>query len=171
MKRLFVVVVLVLVLAVGWRSYGSPETGTGNLTLPQPAPNEGENVQQFTAETLKGDKFRLSEDGAYVLTFWSTLNQGSSMVKEDFSRMAREYADEDVTFAAVYVSNIPDDYGEVPYNVLLDSSGKLTSIYNVKRVPRIFVIKNDEIELVLDNYYNNYYEENKKVLKETIEAL
>ena len=158
-----------LVLAIGWRSYGSPETGTGNLTLPQPAPNEGESAQEFTAETLKGDEFRLSDDGTYVLTFWSTLNQGSNKVKADFSEMARKYSKENVTFAAVYVSNTPGDYGEVPYNAILDSNGRLTSLYNVKRVPRIFVIKDGEIELVQDNYYNNYYEENKKFLKEKLE--
>ena len=33
------------------------------------------------------------------------------------------------------------------------------------------MIKDDEIELVLDNYYNNYYEENKRILEETIETL
>lgn len=171
MRRLLLVAILVLVLAVGWRSYGSPETGTGTLTLPQPAPNVGENAPQFTAETLMGDEFRLSDEGIYVLTFWSTLNQGSNMVEKDFSDMTVEYSSPDVSFAAVYVSNIPRNYEDEPYNVIRDSNGRLTSLYNVKRVPRIFVIKDDRIEMVQDNYYNNYYEVNKEALKEKLESL
>ena len=150
-----IISVLVLVLAVGWRAYGSPETGTGNLTLPQPAPNVGEDAPEFTAETLDGGEFRVKDKGIYVLTFWSTLNQDSYEAKPGFSDLARQYSGEKVSFGAVYVSNTPGDYGEVPYSVIRDSNGRLTSLYNVKRVPRLFVIQNGEVEFV----YNSYNED------------
>ena len=154
-------------LAVGWRAYGSPETGTGNLTLPQPAPNVGENAPTFTAQTLDGGEFRVREKGLYVLTFWSTLNQESYQAKPDFSDLARQYSDSGVSFGAVYVSNMPGDYEEAPYKAMRDSTGRLTSLYNVKRVPRLFVIQDGEVEFV----YNNYNEENQKLLREKLEEL
>ncbi len=158
---------LVLVLAVGWRSYGSPETGTGNLTLPQPAPNVGEGAPEFTAPTLDGGKFEVRGKGIYVLTFWSTLNQDSSEAKSGFAGLTREYSDKGVSFGAVYVSNTPGDYEGVPYSVLRDSNGRLTSLYNVKRVPRLFVIQDGEVEFV----YNTYNEENRELLEEKLKEL
>lgn len=167
-KRLVIVSLLVLVMAVGWRSYGSPETGTGTLTLPQPAPNAGERAPTFTARTINGEPFELKDEGTYVLTFWSALNEGSSKAGPAFARLAREYSDSKVSFAAIYVSNMssarPED---VPYKLLRDASGKLTSLYNVKRVPRLFLIDDGHIVLV----HNGYYEDNEKLLKEALRDL
>lgn len=167
MRRLILVSVLVLILAVGWDLYGSPETGTGNLTLPQPAPNVGEAAPNFTAETLAGGEYEVGDKGIHVLTFWSTLNQDSSEAKPGFSKLTREYSDGGVSFGAVYVSNTPGDYGEVPYDVMRDSNGRLTSLYNVKRVPRLFVIQNGEVKFV----YNVYNAENHELLRERLEEL
>lgn len=167
MRRLLIVSVLVLILAVGWRAYGSPETATGNLTLPQPAPNVGEEAPEFTAETLDGGKFRVTDEGIYVLTFWSTLNQDSYEAKPGFSDLARRYSDSGVSFGAVYVSNIPEGYEGSPYSVMRDSTGRLTSLYNVKRVPRLFVVRDGEVAFV----YNSYNEENRELLEEKLEDL
>lgn len=158
---------LVLILAVGWRAYGSPETATGNLTLPQPAPNVGEDAPEFTAPTLDGGEFRVTNEGIYVLTFWSTLNQDSYEAKASFSELSQQYSDSGVSFGAVYVSNNPGDYDEVPYKVMRDSAGRLTSLYNVKRVPRLFVIENGEVAFV----YNSYNEANQELLKEKLKEL
>lgn len=154
-------------MAVGWQTYGSPETGTGPLTLPGPAPNEGERAPSFSAQTLDGEEFSVEEEGVYVLTFWSTLNQGSYRSKEDFSELAERYSEDEASFAAVYVSNIPGDYEEVPYNVLRDSNGRLTSLYNVKRVPRLFLIEDGRIRAV----QNNYHEDNRKDLEAALEEI
>lgn len=162
-----IVSILVLILAVGWRAYGSPETATGSLTLPQPAPNVGEEAREFAAPTLDGGKFRVTDKGIYVLTFWSTLNQDSYESKTNFSKLTRQYSDSGVSFGAVYVSNIPEDYDKVPYNVITDSAGRLTSLYNVKRVPRLFVIEDGEVAFV----YNSYNEANQELLKEKLEEL
>lgn len=167
MRRLVIVSLLILVLAVGWRSYGSPETGTGNLTLPQPAPNVGEDAPEFTAQTLDNGEFEVKDKGIYVLTFWSTLNQDSSEAKSGYAELTREYSDKGVSFGAVYVSNIPGKYNEVPYNVMRDSNGRLTSLYNVKRVPRLFVIQDGEVAFV----YNTYNEENHELLEEKLKEL
>lgn len=167
MKRLLIVSFLVLIMAAGWRAYGSPETGTGNLTLPQPSPNVGENAPEFTAETLDGGEFSVTDKGLYVLTFWSTLNEGSSEARPAFTRLAREYSDSGVSFAAVYVSNIPGQTEEAPYTLLQGSSGRLTSLYNVKRVPRLFLIENGRVVLV----HNGYYGDNEKLLEEALRGL
>ncbi len=155
MKRLIVVVVLVLVAAATYRSFGSAETGTGTLTLEQPAPAVGAQAPEFTAETAEGDTFELSDEGVYVLTFWSTLNEDSDDAQPGFEELAREYGDDGVSFAAVYVNSAPR-HEDVPYTMLQDGTGKLTSLYNVKRVPRLFLVKNGTIELVLNSYYEGY---------------
>jgi len=49
--------------------------------------------------------------------------------------------------------------------VLQDPSGRLTSRYNVKHVPRLFLVKDGVIELV----QNGYYEENEEVLERALE--
>ena len=58
MKRLAVVFVLVLATAMFYRSFGSAETGTGSLTLPQPAPNEGDNAPAFEVKDVAGTRLR-----------------------------------------------------------------------------------------------------------------
>ncbi len=166
-KRLLILGVLVLVMAAGWRSYGSPETGTGTLTLSQPAPNVGEAAPEFAATSVTGETFRLDDRGTYVLAFWSTLNQGSYRSRLELSEMAREYSDADISFAAVYVNNPSGDYSEAPYTVIMDPNGRLTSLYNVKRVPRLFLIENGRVEFV----YNSYHEENRRLLEDRIAQL
>lgn len=167
MKRLLVVAFLVLVASTGYRTYGSPETGTGSLTLPQPAPNPGEKAPVFEAPRQDGGSFELSKQGIYVLTFWSTLNKDTADARPELDRMARDYEDEGVSFAAVYVSNVPESEQDAPYAVLQDSSGELTALYNVKKVPRLFLIDNGTIELV----QNGYYLENKERLREELDRI
>ena len=168
MKRLVVVLLLVLVAAATYRSFGSAETATGTLTLPQPAPVVGARAPEFTAETEQGGTFKVSDEGVYVLTFWSTLNEGSNDARPGFARLAREYEDDGVSFAAVYVNSAPRRE-DVPYAMLQDGTGKLTSpgMYNVKRVPRLFLIKDGEIKLVQNDYYEGY----DKDLEETLDTL
>ncbi len=168
MKRLIVVIILLLVATTTYRSFGSAETGTGTLTLAQPAPTVGQRAPQFTAETARGDTFTLSDEGVYALTFWSTLNESSNDAQPGFEELAREYEDEGVSFAAVYVNSVPRD-GDVPYAMLQDATGKLASLYNVKRVPRLFLIKDGYIELVQNDYYEEYEGELEEALEGTLE--
>jgi thiol-disulfide isomerase/thioredoxin len=158
----------VLVAAGFYRSFGSAETGTGTLTLAQPAPTVGQRAPQFTAETAEGDTFTLSDEGVYVLTFWSTLNENSNDAQPGFEQLAGEYKDDGVSFAAVYVNSIPRDR-DVPYTMLQDPIGKLTSLYNVKRVPRLFLVKDGGITLVQNDYYEEYKGELEEALKSTLE--
>ncbi len=164
MKRLVLVVVLMLVAAVGYRFFGSEETGTGTLTIQQPAPVVGQMVPSFTVKNSEGGTFDLTHHGVYVLTFWSTLNQGSDLSRPAFDRLARQYGGSGVTFAAVYVNSIPEE--RAPYVVVQDS-GRLTSRYNVKRVPRLFVVKNGEVQFV----QNGYYDENGKQLEKELREI
>ena len=167
MKRLIVVFVLVLVAAVAYRSFGSAETGTGTLTLPQPAPNVGQDAHGFTARSAEGKPFTLSDKGIYVLTFWSTLNEGSNDARAGFAQLAREYSGDGVSFAVVYVNSAPTDT-DAPYTMLQDPTGKLTSWYNVKRVPRLFMVQNGEIKLVQSGYYEGYKAELEAALKDAL---
>lgn len=169
MSRLFLVVFLVLVAAVAYRSFGSPETATGTLTLAQPAPNVGDQAHDFTADSVDGKTFNLSDKGICVLAFWSSLNEYSIESRQTFADLARTYDNSNVTFVAVYESGVGTDSGSAPYTVLRDSTGKLASLYNVKRVPRLFLIRDGKVVLVQNNYLD---EENLKLLKQGIkEAL
>ena len=167
MRRLAVIVFLVLAAAALYRSFGSPETGTGSLTLPQPAPNVGEPAPRFTARSVEGDTFELSEKGLYVLAFWSTLNQPSNRAVPGFEDLAREYEDEGVSFAAVYVNSAPKD-DDVPFTMLQDSTGRLVSKYNVKRVPRLFVVRNGTVEFAQDYYYEGYESDLREQLEDVL---
>lgn len=158
------IALLVVVAAVTYRSLGSAETGTGSLTLPQPAPNEGAVAPQFTAHTTDDERFVLSDKGLYVLAFWSTLNEGSNKARPGFTSLAEEYGDDGVSFAAVYV-NGPPTSDDVPFATLQDTSGRLASLYNVKRVPRTFLIRDGNVALV----QNGYYEENEEDLAEALD--
>jgi thiol-disulfide isomerase/thioredoxin len=163
-RRLVVVTVLVVVAAVAYRSLGSAETATGTLTLAQPAPNVGQRAPEFSARGVDGEDFELSGTGIQVVTFWSTLNEGSSNARPHFTTFAERYRDDGVAFAAVYVNGAPTEKDSAPYVVIQDSSGRLASRYNVKRVPRLFLIRDGRIELV----QNGFYEENDEVLEEKL---
>jgi thiol-disulfide isomerase/thioredoxin len=165
LRRLIVIFLVVLATAGFYRSFGSAETGTGTLTLPQPAPTVEDPAPIFTAESTGGESFELSDEGIYVLAFWSTLNEYSNEAQPGFAKLAREY--DGVSFAVVFVNSAPRN-GEAPYAVLQDPTGKLTSRYNVKHVPRLFLIQDGDIKLV----QNGYYEENDEILEEALkEAL
>ena len=168
MRRLAFVFLLVLAAAMFYRSFGSAETGTGSLTLPQPAPSEGDNAPLFDVRTVAGRDFELSENGVYVLTFWSTLNKDSNEAEPGFEDLARKYDRDGITFAVVYVNSAPND-DHVPYFMLLDSTGELVSKYNVKRVPRLFVIEDGTIEYAQDVYYEGYDKDLKIAIEESLE--
>ena len=153
MRRLIVVAALVVVITASYRGFGSEFTGTGNtITLAQPAPNPGEEVQNFDTDRLREGEFELSDEGTYVLTFWSGLNRSSAAAQPAFERLAREFGEE-VSFAAVYVGGVPRSDYDAPYSVVQDSAGELTAMYNVKRVPRLFLIDDGEVVLAQDAYY------------------
>lgn len=165
-RRLLLVVALVLVVTVGYRSLGGEETGTGTLTVAQPWPNPEEEVPSFEAERLDGGTFGMSDEGTYVLSFWSGLNRGTSLAHPDFERLAREYGGPETTFAAVYVGGVPQFDRDAPYAVIQDSSGELSSMYNVKRVPRLFLIEDGEVRLAQDGFYEDNERDLERELKE-----
>ena len=147
---------VVLALALSYRSFGGAETGTGNLTLAAPEPNVGSSVSPFTATDTEGNRFELSDKGVYVLAFWSPLNQGSNRARPGFVEAAQEYGDR-ASFAVVYVNGARRDI-DAPYDRLYDPTGRLASRYNVKRVPRMFVIRDGVVTWVIDEYYGEDYE-------------
>jgi hypothetical protein len=167
-KRLIAISLLVLVAATTYRSFGSAETGTGTLTLAPPAPNVGQDAPEFTAKTAEGDTFALSDEGVYVLAFWSTLNEGSNEARPGFAQLAQEYGDE-VSFAVVYVNSVPR-YKDTPYARLQDATGKLTSLYNVKQVPRLFLVEDGTVNLVHDFYYEGYEKDLEEALEDALEG-
>lgn len=169
MKRLAVVAVLVLVLSLFYRSFGGAETGTGNLTLAAPEPNIGSTAKNFTARDVEGNRFELSDKGVYVLAFWSPLNQNSNRARPGFLEVAREYGDE-ASFAVVYVNGAREDV-DAPYDRLYDPTGRLASLYNVKRVPRLFVVRDGVIWWVLgeDQHVAGYEDALKKEIEAALE--
>jgi len=168
LRRLIVVSLLVLVAATAYRSFGSAETATGSLTLAQPAPAPGDKAPEFTTKTVRGQTFTLGDSGVYVLAFWSTLNVSSNKAEPGFKELAEEYGNGEASFAAVYVNGARQD-SQAPYALLRDTNGKLSSRYNVKRVPRLFLIKDGNVELVLNGYYEGSEEDLEDALHEAVE--
>ena len=168
MKRLAVVAMLVLAIALSYRTFASPETGTGNLTLAAPEPNIGSAAKNFTATDVEGNQFELSDEGVYVLAFWSTLNQNSNRARPGFVEAAREYGDE-ASFAVIYVNGARRDV-DAPYDRLYDPTGRLASLYNVKRVPRLFVVRDGVISWVLgeDQHYEGYEKDLGQKIEEAV---
>ncbi len=160
------VAVLVLAGALLYDRFGSPETGTGSLTLAPPEPNIGSTAKNFTAGDVEGNTFVLSDKGVYVLAFWSPYNQGSNRARPGFIEVAREYS-EDASFAVVYVDGEREDK-HAPYDRLYDLTGRLASRYNVKRVPRLFVVRDGVISWVMDEYYLGYEEDLKQEIDDAL---
>lgn len=170
MRRLVIVAVLVVVIAVGYRGFGSETTGTGTLTVNQPWPTPGETAPNFEASGLNGQEFEMPDEGTYVVSFWSGLNQGSHTAHPAFEQLARDYGSE-VPFAAIYVGGVPrQDRLEPPYTIIQDSSGELTSVYNVKRVPRIFLIEDGTVRLTQESFYDEDEREMRRELEATLQA-
>jgi hypothetical protein len=170
MRRLILVATIVLVLAVVYRTMGSPTTGSGSRaapTLPGPAPTPGAWAPTFVHESYDGGTFELADKGVYVLTFWDALNRDSNEAKPYFSQLANDFKDSGVRFAAVYVGASYEEPESEPYDVILDSDGSLASMYNVKRVPRIFIITDGQVYVV----QNNFLPENYDVLRDALEEL
>jgi thiol-disulfide isomerase/thioredoxin len=167
-KRFAVMVVLVLVVALLYRSFGGEETATGNLTLAAPEPNIGSTAKAFTARDTEGGRFELSEEGVYVLAFWSPLNQSSNRARPGFVEVAREYG-EQASFAVIYVNGARSDI-DAPYDRLHDPKGRLASRYNVKRVPRLFVVRDGVVSWALDEYYEGYEEDLGQKIEEAVTA-
>ena len=168
MRRLIAVSLLLLVAATAYRSFGSAETATGSLTLAQPAPAPGDRAPEFTTKTAGGERFTLTDNGVYVLAFWSTLNVSSNKAEPGFKELAEEYDNDEASFAVVYVNGAPEDY-QAPYTLLRDTNGKLTSRYNVKRVPRLFLIKDGDVEMVLNSYYEGSEQDLRDALQNAVE--
>ena len=160
-KRLVLILLVVLVAAGFYRSYGSEETATGSLTLPQPAPNVGDPAPSFEVRLQDGEMFELSDEGVYVLTFWSVFNRDTAEARPELDELAREYGGKQASFAAVYLSGVPREEEGKPYAALQDGQGRLASLYNVKRVPRTFLIQDGRVELV----QNGFLRENEKQLE------
>ncbi|HEV2094117.1 MAG TPA: hypothetical protein VGR18_13230 [Rubrobacter sp.] len=159
-------ILLVLAVALLYRSFGGAETGTGNLTLAPPEPNVGSAASNFTARDVEGNRFKLSDEGVYVLAFWSPLNQNSNRARPGFVEVAREYGGE-ASFAVIYVNGARADQ-DAPYDRLYDPTGRLASRYNVKRVPRLFVVRDGVVSWALDEYYEGYEEDLGQEIEEAI---
>ena len=168
MRRLILVLVLVLLAATAYRSIDLPTTERASPTLPGPAPNVGDKASPFVHERYDGSgTFDLSERGTYVLTFWDILNRDSNEARPYFSRLAEDFEGSGVSFAAVYIGDPPEDAEPTPYAVLHDDDGSLAALYNVKRVPRIFIISDGKVYLV----HNNFLPENYEILREALSGL
>ena len=152
-----------------YRFYLSAGTATGSLTLPGPAPNAGDPAETFEARRQDGGSFELSDDGVYVLTFWSVFNRDSVAARPELATLAREYGDEGASFAAVYIGGVPRGVNDAPYAVLLDGQGELASLYNVTKVPRSFLIEDGEVKLVQNGFVPGNEEQMEEELARILE--
>ena len=59
------------------------------------------------------------------------------------------------SFAVIYVNGARRDV-DAPYDRLHDPTGRLASRYNVKTVPRLFVVRDGVVSWALDEYYEGY---------------
>ena len=163
-RRLILVSVLVLLAAAAYRTIELPPTDKVSPTLPGPAPDVGDKASTFIHERYDGGTFQLSNRGTYVLTFWDTLNRDSNQAQPYFAQLAEDFEGSGVNFAAVYIGEPSENAQSAPYAVLQDTDGSLASLYNVKRVPRIFVISDGRVYLV----HNNFLPENYEILRKSL---
>jgi hypothetical protein len=82
--------------------------------------------------------------------------------------VAREYGDE-ASFAVIYVNGARRDV-DAPYDRLHDPTGRLASRYNVKRVPRLFVVSDGVVSWALDEYYEGYERDLEQKIEEAVTA-
>jgi hypothetical protein len=101
-----------------------------------------------------------------VLAFWSPLNQNSNKARPGFVEVAREYGAE-ASFAVIYVNGAREDR-DAPYDRLYDPTGRLQSRYNVKRVPRLFVVSDGVVSWAVDEYYEGYEKDLGQKIEEAV---
>lgn len=145
----------------------APTGSRTSPTLPGPAPNVGDEVPTFIHDRDDGGTFELTDHGLYVLTFWAEFNRDSNLARPYFAQLAKDFGSTGVRFAAVYIGDPPVNPGPAPYAIIKDDDGSLASMYNVKRVPRIFVISDGRVELV----HNTFLPGNYDLLREDLEEL
>ena len=69
-------------------------------------------------------------------------------------------------FAAVYVAGAPGGAGASRPYAVLEDRGRLTSIYNVELVPRLFVIRNGTVLLSYDGFHPEVFADVREELEE-----
>lgn len=72
----------------------------------------------------------------------------SNETRPAFARLAQEFSDSRLRFAAVYVGASPKDAKADSHAILRDYEGELAGLYKIKSVPRIFVIRDGQIYAV-----------------------
>ena len=104
---------LVLVAATAYDPSAAPRRPRGASRSPSPLRPRatGPGVHD---EDRGRQRFTLTDDGVYVLAFWSTLNVSSDKAEPGFKELAEEYDNDEATFAAVYVNGAPEDYQAPP---------------------------------------------------------
>ncbi len=169
-RRLALVVVVVLALAAVYRSFGSAETGTGNLTLPPPEPNENRTRGTSRPSTWKGTR---SSSPTRASTS-SPSGAPSTRTPTRHSRASRSWRGSTATRRRLLRRRLrqqrAQEDGDAPYDRFFSPRrGGSTSLYNVKRVPRLFVIDEGKIAFPLDGYYDGYQNDLEEELDAALE--
>ena len=89
-KRLAIVFVLLLTAALIYRSFGSARPAGARSRYPS-RPRARATTHQHRGKNRGRTDFELSDNGVYVLTFWSTLNKDSNEAESGFEDLARKY--------------------------------------------------------------------------------
>ncbi|HUV43418.1 MAG TPA: TlpA disulfide reductase family protein [Dehalococcoidales bacterium] len=136
-------ILLLAILTLGLQACGS-ESGpasSGMAELDKPAPD-------FTLKDLDGNTVRLSDLRGKVvfLNFWATWCPPCRAEMPDIEKVHRKYRDRDVVVLGIdlreSVSTVRAFIGEGGYTwtFLLDTTGKVGSMYQVRGIPASYFI-------------------------------
>ena len=131
------------------------------------SPERGRQCPRIQGEERRRPRLRALGPRCLRAHLLEHPEQGLERGRSGFEDLAREYEDDGASFAVVYVNSAPRD-DNVPYTMLLDSTGELVSKYNVKRVPRLFVVEDGTIAYAQDYYYEGYENSLRKAIDEAL---
>ncbi len=149
--RLAAALVALAILTPGLQACGSgPVSESVKAELDKPAPD-------FTLKDLDGNTVRLSDLRGKVvfLNFWATWCPPCRAEMPDIEKVHQKYKDQDVVVLGIDLRESADtvrafvEEGGYTWTFLLDTTGKVGSMYNVSAIPTsYFVDKNGIIRAV-----------------------
>lgn len=141
---------LILGAAWIWMSRTDPSAVSANRL---PAPQEGFPAPDFTLKTLSGDQITLSDfqGNPVLINLWASWCGPCRAEMPDIQEVYDEYKDQGFVVLAVNATNQDRvkgvqtfvDKHDLTFPILLDQSGSVSDLYNLRSLPTSFFITPD----------------------------
>jgi len=145
---------IILILGLGWIYISADRTGTSTAGL-IPAPQQGFLAPDFDLQNTEGETIRLSNlrGQAVLVNLWATWCPPCRAEMPAIEKIYNEYKEEgfvvlgiNMTYQDTLADVAPfvDEYG-LTFPILLDTTGNVGSVYQLRSLPSSFFIDRNGI--------------------------